>query len=103
MSAPLSLLGWRRRVDALYAAVRASRDPQDGHDLWRAGRDDLLATHPGSPLPPDAPERFRGLRVALYDPSLRWELSIDTDVEPDRLNIATGTDGVVPFDRIGVL
>ncbi len=103
MSAPLSLLGWRRRVDALYAAVRASHDPQAGHDLWRAGRDDLLATHPDSPLPPDARERFRGLRVAPYDPSLRWELSIDTDVEPGRLNIATGTDGVVPFDRIGVL
>jgi uncharacterized protein (DUF1684 family) len=34
---------------------------------------------------------------------LRWELEVDTRVAPQRLNIATGTDGVVPFDRIGVL
>jgi uncharacterized protein (DUF1684 family) len=63
----------------------------------------LLKTHPDSPIPPDARNQFRGLRVAPYDPAWRWELEVDTRVIPHRINIATGTDGVVPFDRIGVL
>ena len=37
----LTLLDWRRRVAVLYAAVRAEPDPAAGHQLWRAGRDDL--------------------------------------------------------------
>ena len=45
----LSLLAWRRRVHDLYAEVRAA-SPTDGHDLWRAGRDTLLGSHPDSPL-----------------------------------------------------
>ena len=28
---------------------------------------------------------------------------VDTDVEPDRLEVVTGTDGVVPFERVGVV
>ena len=103
MTIPLSLLDWRRRVAELYAAIRASPDPRDGHDLWRAGRDKLLADHADSPLQPDARAGFKGLRVAPYDRTLRWELEVDTRVAPQRLNIATGTDGVVALDRIGVL
>jgi hypothetical protein len=103
MTIPLSLLDWRRRVAELYAAIRASPDPRAGHDLWRAGRDKLLADHADSPLHHDARAQFKGLRVAPYDRSLRWELEVDTRVAPQRLNIATGTDGVVALDRIGVL
>ena len=32
----LTLLDWRRRVAALYAAVRAARDPEAGWRTWRA-------------------------------------------------------------------
>ena len=39
----------------------------------------------------------RGVR-----PGLRFEVEVDRDVEPARLEVPTGTDGVVPFDRIGV-
>jgi uncharacterized protein (DUF1684 family) len=99
----LSLLDWRRRVAELYAAVRASADPRTGHDLWRAGRNNLLKTHPDSPLPPEARQQFSELRVARYDGALRWELELDTRVAPRRLNIATEPDGIVPFERIGVL
>ena len=42
----LSLLDWRRRVGALYAAVRDTEDPASAHALWRAGRDELFAGHP---------------------------------------------------------
>jgi uncharacterized protein (DUF1684 family) len=103
MNKPLSLLGWRRVVAEIYASVRSSRDPRTGHDLWRAGRDELFATHPDSPLPPETRGQFQGLPVVPYDGSLRWELELDTEVEPSHINVATGSDGVVPFDRIGVV
>ena len=41
--------------------------------------------------------------VAPYDPALRFEVTLDPDVEPQRLEVPTATDGVVPFERIGVL
>jgi uncharacterized protein len=99
----LSLLAWRRRVHSLYAEVRAASDPAAGHRLWQAGRDELLAWHPDSPLLPEDRAGFGGLRVAPYDPAYRLEVEVDPDVEPHRLEVPTATDGVVPFVRIGVL
>ncbi|HYJ77080.1 MAG TPA: DUF1684 domain-containing protein [Actinomycetes bacterium] len=99
----LTLLDWRRRVAALYAAVRAEPDAAAGHELWRAGRDGLLAHHPQSPLPVDERADFPGARLAPYDPALRFELDLDPDVEPHRLEVPTATDGVVPFERFAVL
>jgi uncharacterized protein (DUF1684 family) len=98
----LTLLDWRRRVRDLYAEVRAS-DPVRGHDVWRRGRDELFATHPDSPLLPADRASFTGLPVAPYDPGLRFEVAVDTDVAPKRMEVATATDGVVPFERIGTV
>jgi uncharacterized protein (DUF1684 family) len=97
----LSLLDWRRRVHALYAEVRSTADPATGHETWRVGRDELLATHPDTPLLAEDRPGFTGVPVALYDPSLRFEAMVDGDVEPLRFQVPTATDGVVPFDRIG--
>jgi uncharacterized protein (DUF1684 family) len=99
----LSLLDWRRRVHALYAQVRAAPDPAAGHALWRAGRDELFATHPQSPLLPDDRAAFTGLPVAPYDPALRFEVALDIAVEPDHFEVATGTDGLAAFDKVGTV
>jgi len=99
----LTLLDWRRQVRDLYARVRSDPDPASAHELWRTTRDRLFATHPDSPLLPDARAAFSGLNVAPYDPALRFEVTLDSDVEPHRLEVPTATDGVVPFERIGVL
>jgi uncharacterized protein (DUF1684 family) len=99
----MSRWDWRRRVFVLYAEVRATADPRAAHETWRAGRDELFATHPESPLLGAEREAFTGLPVAAYDPALRFEPTLDTDVEPQRLEVPTGTDGVVAFDRIGVV
>jgi uncharacterized protein (DUF1684 family) len=99
----LTLLDWRRQVHRLYATVRAAAGPAEGHDLWRAGRDELLAGHPDSPLPPDERARFRGLPVAPYDPALRFDVELDTTGPPLTWSVETNTDGVVPFSRIGVV
>jgi uncharacterized protein (DUF1684 family) len=98
----LSLLGWRRRVAQIYADVRAASDPEAAHVTWRAAREDLLRWHPDSPIPAGRGERYVGY-YAPYDPTLRFELEVDTDAEPARFEVATGTDGVVPFVRVGVV
>jgi len=101
--AALAVLDWRRRVHALYAAVRDTVDPVEAHEGWRAGRDELFGHHPASPIPTDQRDRFAGLRYGPYDPELRFPVEVDGDVEPRRLDIPTGTDGVVSFERIGRL
>ncbi|HXF22224.1 MAG TPA: DUF1684 domain-containing protein [Streptosporangiaceae bacterium] len=97
----LTLLDWRRRVARLYAEIRAEPDPVAAHEHWRRTRDDLLRTHPDSPIP--GPERasYPGAPVAAYDPRLRFDVAVDTGVPPEQLKMATGTDGIVRFDRIG--
>ncbi len=46
----LDVVDWRRRVFALYAAVRAEADPASAHARWRHERDELFAHHPATPL-----------------------------------------------------
>ena len=99
----LTLLDWRRRIFALYAEVRGSDDPQVAHEHWRHTRDELFATHPDSPLLPAARADFAGLPVAPYDPELRFEVQLDTEVEAAELAVPTGTDGLVTFRRAGRL
>jgi hypothetical protein len=99
----LSLLDWRRRVARLYAEIRSAIDVRSAHELWRTTRDELLAHHPDSPIPPAERPAFAGVPVAPYDASLRFEVEVDRDVEPQHLDVETGTDGIVPFDRIGVV
>ncbi len=99
----LTLLDWRRRVSALYAEIRRTPIPADAHELWRTTRNDLFAHHPESPLTPDARASFTGLEVAPYDPTLRFELEVDTEVAPARLEVMAGTDGIVPLLRVGAL
>lgn len=98
-----SLLDWRRRVAALYAELRATRDAVAAHELWKRERNLLLATHPESPIPLDQRPSFHGVPVAPYDPALRFILRVDTDVASARVELPTATDGVVPFERAGVL
>ena len=98
-----SLLDWRRRVAAIYAEVRATPNPKVAHRAWRVARNELLATHLQSPVPAAKRAAFTGVPVAPYDPALRFHAEVDTSVAPARIEVSTGTDGVVPFERVGVL
>ncbi len=98
----LDVLDWRRQVFALYAEVRAESAPEAAHALWRRGRDRLFAEHPASPLLPEDRARFDGLYVAPYDPDWRFEVEL-ADAAPTPWDVETGTDGVVPFVRLGVV
>ena len=101
--AAMTLLDWRRRVFALYAAIRAEPDPVAAHALWCSTRAELLTTHSDSPVPAAERARYPGPDVAPYDPAFRFEAALDTVVAPVHLDVATGTDGVVAFDRVGRL
>jgi uncharacterized protein (DUF1684 family) len=98
----LTLLDWRRRVAAIYAAARTSTDAEKGWQVWRDGRDELFADHPDSPLDEAARSGFSGLPFAAYDPALRFETVLEA-ADPQRLEVPTASDGVVPFDRIGTV
>ena len=102
-SAATSLLDWRRKVAAIYAAIRATPDPAAAHRFWRDARNELLATHPQSPVPAADRAGFLGVPVAPYEPRMRFTVQLDAEVEPTRLAVATGTDGTVPFERVGVV
>ena len=92
---------WRRRVFALYAEVRASAEVELAHELWRRGRDELFAQHPSTPLLPADRAGFTGLPVEPYDPAWRFTVEVQ-EAEPKRMDVETGTDGIVPFERIGI-
>jgi uncharacterized protein len=99
----IALLDWRRQVAAMYAAVRANPDPAAAHLEWQRARNDLLANHPESPIPVADRPAFTGVPVAPYDPRLRFTAPVDTSGESVRFEVTTGTDGVVPFERAGVV
>lgn len=96
------VVDWRRRVFALYAAVRQADDLEEAHELWRIERDDLMLHHPATPLLSEDRVLFEGLSIAPYDPEWRFELPI-LPADPGAFDFATGTDGVVPFERIGTV
>lgn len=98
----LTLLGWRRQVASLYAAVRSARDPETGWRTWRDGRDELFAGHPDSPLDEAARAAFRGIPVADYDPGLRFD-AVLLPAAPARLELPTAADGTVLLDRVGAV
>ncbi|HEX9065725.1 MAG TPA: DUF1684 domain-containing protein [Streptosporangiaceae bacterium] len=98
----VQLLDWRRQVARLYADIRESADIRAAHRLWRDTRNRLLATHPQSPVPLAERVQFAGVPVGPYDPGLRFEVPVDTSGPPARIEMRTGTDGVVAFERAGV-
>ena len=99
----LDVADWRRRVFAVYDLVRREADPSAAHTLWRRERDDLFARHPASPILPAARATFAGLPVARYDPAWRFEVPLLPVEEARRFEFKTWTDGIVPFELIGIV
>ena len=91
----LELSDYRAAVARMYLA-------DTGLTAFRAHRDELFATHPQSPIPVERRAAFAGLRYfppeddAVVDVTLRREAgAVDIDTG--------GPDGVVHYDRVGVL
>jgi uncharacterized protein (DUF1684 family) len=100
----LAVADWREQVHELYAEVRLqlARDRAAAHRTWVAGRDALFRAHPASPLLPEDAAEFGGLPVPAYDERWAFEAELE-EAPPAHLDVETGTDGVVPFDRVGLV
>ena len=64
------VVDWRRRVFALYDAVRRAESPEEAHELWRIERDELMLHHPATPLLSEDRPLFEGLPIALVRPAV---------------------------------
>jgi uncharacterized protein (DUF1684 family) len=97
----LTLLHWRRRVHELYADVRRLA-PDDGPGAlaaFRAGRDELFANHPDSPL---ADRRAVPCPWWPYDPA--WRIVAEVQPRPaERLVVHSGTGEPFSLVRIGAV
>jgi uncharacterized protein len=96
----LALSEWRRRVFELYRQVRAGSDAAEAWRSWRAGRDELFARHPQSPLREHERASFRGLSFFDYDPAVRV-LATVVPVEPLTLEISTSDNSTFRFTCFG--
>ncbi|MBO3083085.1 DUF1684 domain-containing protein [Cellulomonas sp. zg-ZUI188] len=85
----------------MYADVRRTclDDPAAAHGVWVQRRDELMADHPASPLDAAAKASFEGLDVPHYDPAYRFEGEV-RPAPAQRLDMTTGTDGVVSLERV---
>jgi uncharacterized protein (DUF1684 family) len=91
----LELADYRAAVARLYLSPV-------GLEGFRAGRNELFATHPQSPIPVKERPDFSGLRY--FPPSDEAVVEVGLRAEPGRLDIDTGgPDGVVRYQRVGVL
>lgn len=100
----LELSDYRRRMNDLYASVRSLQaDPRRAWDLWRAGRDELFAHHPQSPLTSTQRSAFLGLDYYAYNPDLRVRATVDENVRDGELEVPLEDDGLMRLARIGRL
>ena len=96
----LDVLDFRRRVAEIYRTVRAAARPDEGHALWVRERGRLLAEHPASPVPAEHRGAGTSIEVAAYDEAFRFVVEVQ-DAPAERIEVVTGTDGTVVFDRVG--
>lgn len=100
----LTLLDWRRRTAAAFADVRerAEQDPVGALAAFREQRDRLFATHPDSPLAPEARAAFAGLRYWPHDPALRFVAEVRR-APTARLDALSLGGTAFPLERLGVV
>jgi uncharacterized protein (DUF1684 family) len=92
MNEAAELWNWRTEIANLYHDVRLMRHAPEAWHLWCATRTTLFRDHPQSPIERGHRGTFQGPVVFPYDPALRFEVRLAT-AAPDRLSVATGTDG----------
>lgn len=97
----LELMDWKRRVGAMYAAVRSAGPDPGVCAAFRGERDELFAEHPASPLPAAERGGFAGLSYFSHRPEMRVEAEMVPDPEGAELAIPTSTGEPTRFTRIG--
>lgn len=85
-----AMADWRLQMQSLYAVIRAFDDPREARELWKARYNEMLATHPSSPMSVTDKMAFRGIKTFEYEPAMRFEVDI------------TGDKGMMQFQDMGV-
>lgn len=96
-------MDWKRRVLAMYAAVREGGGDPEACARFRRARDELMQHHPQSPLSAAARAAFAGVPYFPHRPDLRVEARLQPDPELAELLVPDSTGGYVRFTRIGVV
>ena len=103
MSEHLDLADYRRRVGALYAALRDDTRAEARRLVaFRAAKDRLFGEHPQSPIPAVTRHAFGGLAYWRHDPALRFDAPFEPDADaPDAQLPLSGAGDAIEFARIG--
>lgn len=73
VSDPNALADWRRRVSEMYGGIRSvPNHAAQAWEGWRNVRDDLMKTHPASPLTADERATFDALPYFDFDADYRF-------------------------------
>lgn len=105
----LELADWRRRVNSLYADIRAEPDPRSAWSLWKQTRDDLFCSHAQSPISAEKRSTYDGVPVWPYDEALRFEVDL-IEARPGQpeakgangYDAEGGKDGMISLRKVGV-
>jgi uncharacterized protein len=98
----IDLSDFRRTVAEMYA--RARQPGLTARERWqrfRRERDALFAGHPQSALSPEQKQTFKSLAYFDYDPTLRFVLPVDTNVDPDPWEVELPEEGLMRMRRFG--
>lgn len=109
----VGLADWRRRINDLYASVRAQPEErvEVAWESWRSERETLFRLHGQSPIPATDRSGFVA-RHWPYDPALRFAVAVTPDGEIDRteqtgdgqaLALPVSDGATMAFERIGWL
>jgi uncharacterized protein len=95
----LELLDWKRRIFDLYRAVRADDDPARAWRTWCSVRDELIASHPQSPV-----EGSRRAEVQPsyfeYEPAARVRAEV-VPLKLEHARLPMSRDDGTSFTRFG--
>lgn len=101
----LDLYDYRLRVQAMYRernqAIPAGEDAEMVWQRFRQSRDTLFAQHSQSALDAEQRRVFSGLRYFPYNPTLRFAVTIETDVEPQRQTITMSSTEQMTMLTVG--
>src|SRR5262245_12144642 len=97
----LDLLDYRRRVAEMYRAVRATNGDRAACVSFRQIRDELFHSHSQSALDEAQKADFHRLDYFEFDPAYRVIAKVDTEVEPEILEVELDDDGHFAYRRFG--
>jgi uncharacterized protein (DUF1684 family) len=98
--ASIAMADWRLQMQSLYAVLRGFDDPYEAWGLWKARYNELLATHPSSPMKTADKLTFRGIKMFEYDPAKRFEVDVTDDKGMMQFQ-DLGVDGHAHYQQLG--